>query len=207
MPGMDSAVLIDTTRACHAVLASTPPQAWSSRLPGLEWTVAETVAHIADCCIWYATDLVAGAQHLPSISVKVKPDASPVDLLSTIEVGATVLVSVIDRLGEDARGWHPCGIADPAGFAAMACDELLVHTWDVARGLGVEFTPPPELVLATLSRLFPWAPADVQPWQALLWANGRIALAEHGRMSSDWRWHCAPLSEWDGTRPGTVLVD
>jgi hypothetical protein len=45
----------------------------------------------------------------------------------------------------------------------MACDEFLVHTDDVARGLGVPFAPPRALVRATLERLFPWAPADAEP--------------------------------------------
>jgi hypothetical protein len=86
-----------------------------------------------------------------------------------------------------------------SGFAAMACDELLVHTDDAARGLGVPFTPPDGLVLATLTRLFPWAPGT-DPWPALLWCNGRVALPGLPRQSR-WAWHCAPLEEWDGLNP------
>jgi hypothetical protein len=82
----------------------------------------------------------------------------------------------------------------------MACDEFLVHTDDVARGLGVPFAPPRALARATLERLFPWAPADAEPWAALLWANGRIDLPGQQRQV-DWRWHCAPLEEWDGLNP------
>ena len=47
---------------------------------------------------------------------------------------------------------------------------------------------------------FPWAPADADPWAALLWANGRIDLPGQQRQV-DWRWHCAPLEEWDGLNP------
>ena len=78
--------------------------------------------------------------------------------------------------------------------------ELLVHTDDAARGLRLAFTPPTDLVGATLERLFPWAPADADPWPALLWANGRIDLPGHDRQV-DWRWQCAPLEEWDGLNP------
>src|SRR2546425_988557 len=59
---------------------------------------------------------------------------------------------------------------------------------------------PFDLAAATVRRLFPWAPADCAPWQALLWANGRISLPDLPRPER-WRWHCAPLSEWDGESP------
>jgi hypothetical protein len=48
-------------------------------------------------------------------------------------------------------------------------------------------------------RLFPWAPTDVDPWQALRWACGRTALPDRPRLGPDWWVHCAPLAEWDGT--------
>lgn len=79
--------------------------------------------------------------------------------------------------------------------AAGACQPLLgaaVDTDDVARGLEVPFAPPRALARATtLERLFPWAPADADPWAALLWANGRIDLPGQQRQV-DWRWHCPP---------------
>ncbi len=43
-----------------------------------------------------------------------------------------------------------------------------------------------------------WTPAG-DPWTTLLWCNGRVALPDHARLS-DWLWHPAPLSAWDGTR-------
>ena len=82
----------------------------------------------------------------------------------------------------------------------MGCDELLVHADDAARGLGVPFSPSGALAAAILERLFPWAPAGTDPWPALLWANGRVELPGHPRQAR-WRWHCAPLKEWDGRNP------
>ena len=46
-------------------------------------------------------------------------------------------------------------------------------------------------------RLFPWTPAG-DSWTTLLGCNGRMALPDHERLT-DWSWHPAPLSEWDGT--------
>jgi hypothetical protein len=84
------------------------------------------------------------------------------------------------------------------GFAAMHCDEVLVHGDDIALGLGVAFAPPPDLVRRVRDRLFPWTPAGA-PWTTLLWCNGRVALPDHARLT-DWSWHPAPLSAWDGPR-------
>ena len=84
----------------------------------------------------------------------------------------------------------------------MACDELLVTGNDAARGLGVAFAPDGRLAADVLTRLFPWHAQEVDddPWQLLLWANGRMELPGRVRQSV-WRWHCAPLSEWDGVAP------
>lgn len=200
---MDGSTLLDTARFCRAFLDATPHDRWTAQVPGMYWTVAATVAHMMNCCFWYSVDLFSGDRDLGTLQLSVRPDAPPEDLLRTVAVGSTVLATLVSSAPAGIHGWHPAGIADPSGFAAMACDELLVHTDDAARGLGVSFEPPAELARATLERLFPWAPADVDPWQGLLWANGRLELPGHGRLAT-WRWHCAPLSEWDGTKPIVV---
>jgi hypothetical protein len=82
----------------------------------------------------------------------------------------------------------------------MACDEILVHGSDIANTLHLAYTPPPALCELVLRRLFPWAPKDVDPWQGLLWANGRRPLDDLA-IDPDWVWHCAPLSDWDGSTP------
>ena len=82
----------------------------------------------------------------------------------------------------------------------MACDEMLIHTDDAARGLGLEFNPSRDLVERVLRRLFPGVEVEGDPWQLLQWSNGRIALGEQGKLEG-WRWHCAPISEWTGLRP------
>ncbi|MFD2421286.1 hypothetical protein [Amycolatopsis pigmentata] len=166
----------------------------------MERPAAEVAAHIAGCLIWYTSDLAAGRTELSTVDISVKPDASPPHLVRTIEVWAGVLGAVADSASADQRGWHPWGIADPAGFVAMACDELLVHTADTGSAWNASFEPDPALAAATLHRLFPWAPSDTDPWRALLWANGRVALPGLPKLER-WRWHCAPLAEWDGVPP------
>ena len=58
----------------------------------------------------------------------------------------------------------------------MGIVETLVHTHDLAAGLGLDWTPPAELCARTLARLFPDAPEDADPWTALLWCTGRAEL-------------------------------
>jgi uncharacterized protein (TIGR03083 family) len=197
---VDGGHVLRAAEASRALLGGAVEQDWTRAVPDLDWTVAETAAHMVESVLWYATDLAAGERELSTMDLRVRPETPPADLVATVGAFATVLARVVDGAPPGTRGWHPYGLADASGFAAMACDELLVHTADAARGLGVPFAPPAELAAATLARLFPWAPAGVEPWPALLWANGRLDLPGQPRQV-DWRWHCAPLEEWDGLNP------
>jgi uncharacterized protein (TIGR03083 family) len=158
----------------------------------LDWTVGQTVAHVSDTLLWYATDFVAGPFELSTVDVAVRPLSPPADLVRTLSTFAEVLARALDGGAAGDRGWHPWGLSDVSGFAGMACDELLVHTWDAASGLGRPFTPPPALAGRTLRRLFPEAPTGSDPWATLLWANGRMALGELPRRGK-WKWRCTPL--------------
>jgi hypothetical protein len=82
---------------------------------------------------------------------------------------------------------------------ALGCEEIVLHTADIAQGLKLPYRPPDDLSARILARLFPWAPNDIDPWDSLCWATGRSALPDRARLGPDWYWHCAPLSEWDGT--------
>jgi hypothetical protein len=90
-------------------------------------------------------------------------------------------------------------MADVSSWIALACEEIVLHTDDIAQGLGLGYRPPDDLSTDVLARLFPWAPTGIDPWAALRWAAGRSALPDRERLGPDWYWHCAPLSEWDGT--------
>ncbi len=91
------------------------------------------------------------------------------------------------------RAHHVHGASDPEGFAAMGIVETLVHTHDLAEGLGLAWTPPAGMCSRVLARLFPDAPLTTDPWPTLLWATGRSELSGHARLTT-WRWYGEPRS-------------
>ena len=202
--GYGGAVDADDVRlaaaACRSALSPTLELDWTVSAGDLNLAVCEVVAHLGDTLLWYAADLAAGPVELSTMDLRVRPAAPPSRLLDTVVAHAAVLTAVVASAAPGARGWHPAGPADASGFAAMACDEILVHTADAATGLGRPFVPDPALAAGVLHRLFPWAPEDEDPWAALLWCNGRTALGDRPRRCG-WRWHCAPIDEWDGQQP------
>ncbi|HET6211757.1 MAG TPA: maleylpyruvate isomerase family mycothiol-dependent enzyme [Micromonosporaceae bacterium] len=197
---MDSSDVRAAAGESITVLGAATDRDWDLPVPDLEWDVARVVRHMSEVCLWYAADLTAGPRELSTMQISVTPTTPPGDLVDTLKTFAEVLARVIDGSAPDVRGWHPFGMADPSGYAAMACDEILVHSYDAALGLGAAYQPDPGLCERTLRRIFPWAPTGTDPWQALLWANGRIPLPDRPRLTK-WRWHCAPLDEWSGEAP------
>ncbi|WP_432841019.1 maleylpyruvate isomerase N-terminal domain-containing protein [Dactylosporangium sp. CA-092794] len=158
--------------------------AWTVPAGVLEWTCLRTAEHIAHDLTAYATQLAGAdpAGYLP-LDLLVRPGTHPRDVLRIVAACARLLRLELDAAGPDARAWH-WGPADRTGFAAMAVDEILVHTWDIAQGLGLAWTPPAELSAAVLARLFAHdvpPGADPEPGRTLLWATGRIALPGHAR--------------------------
>lgn len=71
----------------------------------------------------------------------------------------------------------------------------------IAVGLGVATDIDAGAARQVLDRLFPWWPREADPHSALLWTNARAPLAERPSPGQSWLWHCAPLTEWDGTVP------
>ena len=152
-------------QAAQALRSALEPAAeadWQVPAGDLEWTVWETGVHVADDQVFYATQLIAqpgDRSGYTPFEVAMWEDASqPEALLRTIVVCAEILARVVESTPPDARGFHNYGISDPEGFAAMGIVEVVVHTHDVATGLGLSYAPPADLCDRVLRRLFPDAP-------------------------------------------------
>jgi hypothetical protein len=172
---------------------------WTRRAGDLDWDCRRTLEHLVYALDHYSLFLATPSRESPPRARNSYPDLSNGELLVIMQRRAAVLAAVAAAAAPAARGFHTMGSPDPAGYVAMACTEMLVHTSDISRGQGMDYQPPEALCRRVTARLFPWAPADVAPWPALQWATGRLDLPGRGRTPANWAWHASPLAEWDGT--------
>jgi hypothetical protein len=189
-----------TAEACRRALGPVADLDWDAPAGDLQWSCRTTLQHLLAALLYYAVNLALESTE-PRPSGQADPSLPIPELLDALEGRAALLATVCTAAPPDARGAHDWGLADASGFAALACDELLVHTSDITAGLGASFDPPREVCVRVLGRLFPWAPRDRDSWQALRWANGRGPMEEYPRLAPDWVGHPAPLQEWDGLDP------
>lgn len=199
----------DIDTAVSAAIGLLRPQLdrdWHVPAGGLQWSCWETLEHTADDLFAYAMQLApkqppqdghtpVAWRHQreggPGSTIFADPAAGNTGLLQVLDGCATLLIAVVRTTPATVRAHHVFGVSDPEGFAAMGVVEVLVHTHDVAEGLRLPWTPPPDLCDRVLRRLFPAVPTDADRWQTLLWATGRAALP--GRQLQDsWRWDGTP---------------
>ena len=191
--------VIAAAEAAYNTLVSVVDHDWSVKAGELEWDCRQTLDHISSALTFYYSSLAIASTEKMRRPQMVSEELTVADLLFMLKANAAILARVVESSPSTTRGFHPAGMADPSGFAAMGCDEILIHTADIAAGLGVVFQPTADLSARIVDRLFPWAPTDIDQWQTLLWANGRTWLPYLGHQEDNWYWQCAPLSEWDGT--------
>jgi hypothetical protein len=153
-------------------------------VPVMQRSVTAVAQHLAGCLAWYAQDLVAGPEETSSADLVRRPVASLSLVSRSMGAWGEVLARTVDGASPDERGWHPHGVADPAGFAAIGCAEALIHGTDVADALGLGWSPPEDLAAAVLARLFPDVTDMPDPLTGLLWATGRVDLPPRDERAS-----------------------
>ncbi|MDX6204097.1 MAG: hypothetical protein QOF39_154 [Frankiales bacterium] len=180
-------LLAQTAAATQSTLAPFAGADWQVRAGDLDWSCWQTGVHLADDYFSYACQVQGQPpeSYVP-IEVSVPAEAGAAGLLAAISVCAGLLGAAATLADPAARAFHPDGNSDPYGFVAMGMVEGLVHTYDIARGLGSDWRPPAELCVPVLQRLFPDAP-DGDPTDVLLWCTGRAALGDKDRLAQ-WRW-------------------
>ncbi|MEL7155181.1 MAG: hypothetical protein AAFN30_01125 [Actinomycetota bacterium] len=181
-------------------VAGIAPERRQRQLPGSTWTARRTVDHIADALVLYGRYVGTRATGRVEPLRDGRPAASFAALCDDVVDAASVLARLIDGMGDGELAHHPAGAADASGWAAMACDEIMVHGHDVCEVAEVDLQLPPDLIEAVLARLFPWAPPPTAgtPLERLLWCNGRTALPGHPRQDELWYWWSRPLDTWNG---------
>lgn len=197
-PHLDPDDLLEAAAVCQAALCPALDRDWSVLARDMEWDCRRTLDHIVDTLFFYAAALASRATERIPLPRNGDPSAPPERLLVTVGHAAAILAEVARAVPPGTRAFHPAGMADLSGWIALGCEEILLHTDDIARALAVPYRPPDDLSARILARIFPWAPMDIDPWTSLRWAAGRDALPDRERLGPDWYWHCAPLAEWDG---------
>ncbi|UBI41050.1 maleylpyruvate isomerase N-terminal domain-containing protein [Streptomyces mobaraensis] len=194
MPGtalaLDWAALVTETaeRTTAFLDGLAPATAWSRPAGRLEWSCHATLDHLALGITGYAGLLTAKPRdRYITLFASLDPQAPVSARLEGIRVAASFLASAVRAAAPEDRAWHPWGHSDGPGFAAMGVVEAVVHTHDIATGLGVGWTPPDELAGPALARLFPGVPHEDEPGLALLRATGRIARPGE-RHLAEWSW-------------------
>ena len=182
-------------RTCVAALSPLVDRDWSIRAGDLEWTAWETLDHIVDALGFCAAHLAnRRTERLPfsTGSIVAKRDGEipvpPAALLAGVEAMAAVLADVVTAAPPGARaaaypGRPALGAPD---FITIGCTEVLNHTDDICRGFDVPFDPPSPLCQKLIDHGSPWAlRLGVDPWTALRFASGRIAVSPYGRLGPD----------------------
>ena len=173
---------------------------WEALAGTLDWTCRRTLDHMIDGTVFYSGQVANEApKRLPAIR-QGNPDASVEDLVTTVGSVTHILASALRSAPVDARFFHPAGMADRSGYAAMSCVELLVHTSDIATSFGIAFNPDNELCGRVVRRLFPWIEnVGADAFAVMRWTTGRLVIDGWDDVAANWYWQCAPLAEWDGT--------
>ncbi|MFI6206893.1 GNAT family N-acetyltransferase [Streptomyces sp. NPDC051041] len=181
---------------CVALLRTVADRDWDGVTAGrLEWSCRHTAAHLPHAFLMYAGHL-AGRVHDRRLPLRISVDegADNAGVLRAVEAAGALLATAIRTAPREARGYHPYPFhsANREGFAAMGVAEALLHTHDIAEGLGVAYEPPADLCAFVLTRIFPHVRPGPGPWPTLLWATGRADLPGRAPVT-EWHWYNNPV--------------
>ena len=180
-------LVADAVAETRRVLGPAVHADWSVLATDLEWSCWKTGVHIADDLVFYASQLIdQPTEGYVPFEVTMDSGADPAGLLRTIAVCGAILQRTVAAAQPGDRGFNVYGTSDAEGFAAMGVIETLVHTYDIATALGLDWRPPAEMCALVLARLFPDAPPG-DPSAVLLWCTGRTVLDGRPRRA-EWRW-------------------
>ena len=181
-------------------LGALPSQAWDTRAAGLTWTCRDTVAHLLDDLGFYALQLSGRrppqTSYVPLLDPPPWREGSPpivfwpdpaegtAAVVTCLDAAAGLLAAVTARAAPDHRGFHPYGVSDRTGFAAMGIVEAACHGFDILTAHDVDYRADARVCGLVLDRLFPTAARTADPWHDLLGATGRTEQTRGTR----WRW-------------------
>ncbi|MEW2625709.1 GNAT family N-acetyltransferase [Streptomyces sp. NPDC048106] len=192
MRAMSGEHVTEAVAGCLELLREAVDRDWRSVRAGrVEWDCHTTAVHVADDLVAYAANLAGRARdaYVP-FDLTLHEDTDNAGLLHVVETTGALLAAAVATAPPGVRAFHPHPFrsADREGFAAMGVAEVLLHTHDMAEGLGLAYEPPAELAESVLTSIFPHVQPGPEPWPTLLWATGRGELPGRDPVT-EWRWY------------------
>ncbi|MER5395756.1 GNAT family N-acetyltransferase [Streptomyces sp. NPDC002599] len=193
MTDMGGDQIEEAVAGCAALLRAAAGRDWDGVRAGrLEWSCRRTAEHIASDLIAYAGQLAgrSATAYVP-FDITVDEGTGNAGIVDVIGTTGALLAAAVRTTPREVRAFHPYPFrsANREGFAAMGVTEVLLHTHDIAEGLGLEYEPPAELCARVLTTIFPHVrPEPGAPWNTLLWATGRGDLPGREPLT-EWRWN------------------
>jgi RimJ/RimL family protein N-acetyltransferase len=181
----------EAVASCLAALRPAVHRDWEEVRAGrVEWSCHRTALHISGDLLAYAGQLAGRVQDAYApFEITLDEGTGNAGLLQVIETTGALLAAAVRTAPREARAFHPYPFrsAGREGFAAMGVTEVLLHTHDIAEGLGLPYEPPAQLAEDVLGRIFPHVRPGPEAWPTLLWATGRGDLPGRAPVT-EWRW-------------------
>ncbi|AUS79976.1 hypothetical protein C1701_18375 [Actinoalloteichus sp. AHMU CJ021] len=181
-----------------AVLAAATDREWREvRAAGLDWTCHATAEHVADDLFFSAVTLAGRSHEQLACWLRAEDGATAAQLVEVIRASAALLTAAFRTAPPGARGACADGRADAEGLLAVGVAELVLHGYDLALGLGLDYRAPVDVARRLLGRLSPQIPEEgwsVDSWHVLLWSTGRADIPGVDAVGR-WQWQVEPLDE------------
>jgi predicted RNA-binding Zn-ribbon protein involved in translation (DUF1610 family) len=199
MHSVDAQDLERAIRTMGDVLEPLSARDWSVPAGTLDRTCRETLAHLGHELLAYATNVAGRPQDSYLTPELVTLDDLPVSaMLPAVETCGGLLVTALLAATPNLPTWHSRP-NDVSGFAALGVAEVVLHTYDITRGLKVNWWPPAKFSTRILARLAPEEATRQQqktgkrhhPTQVLLRYTGRLGDV------GPWQWLTAPQKQTD----------
>jgi uncharacterized protein (TIGR03083 family) len=200
----------EQSRRFTEYLSTLDPASLATPVPGLDWTVGETVAHVESVYLRYTVDLTRAASPA-GVAAQNADDIARLGVdveraIATIDEQVARLARIVDRVAPgQLLPFHSGQMTTLAGGWGNLLGELLAHGDDVARATGAPFAYPSEdteilwrfAAPVLQGWLRPEAASVVESWR-IEFAFGPVDFAlDRGEM----RWGDLP-----GEPPDHVLV-
>lgn len=132
------------------------PEQWSAATPCTEWNVRALVNHVGGEYLW-VEELMAG-KTIAEVGDRLNGDVLGDDPLATLERAHSAAVASLEQPGALLRTVHlSFGDTPAVEYAKQMIIDSVIHSWDLARGIGADDTLDPELVDMAYAELLPQA--------------------------------------------------